>query len=174
MSSNEFHNSTVSLQSTRLTLSLVNNSLKIDELRSDLFEEYFYVTSFSMLEQLLRKRRITFFIFGHFLSTDSSAGLLNIIAETITEECEQCLSLSRAIYDKHCSHSSVIVSAIIFNRPALESVLKKCSNIRKIILDILSNCSKFEKLVPYNHSSIRSGLNSSIFNELFTKLTLVV
>ena len=31
----------------------------------------------------------------------------------------------------------------VFNRPALESVLKKCSNIRKVILCFLSNTECF-------------------------------
>ena len=110
----------------------------------------------------------------------------------------------------------------VFNRPALESVLKKCPNIRKVILcylyessltlfgqycphlkilhinyfqfndsdvldfgqrygqqlqelrvnglhndlfGFLSNSSNIKKLVSYKYSSIRSALNSSIFNE---------
>ena len=63
------------------------------------------------------------------------------------------------------------IYCLLFNRPALESVLKKFANIRKIIMHILSNGSNIKKLVAYKYSSIRSALNSSIFKEeLFAEL----
>ena len=68
-------------------------------------------------------------------------------SEQYVSEChfENQNSLNRLIQKMAINCGLIYCS--VFNRPALESVLKKCANISKIILRFLSNSSNIENVV---------------------------